>query len=54
AQIGEDRAPDGYVPDAAAESCRKCSRPWALHERHRKDSVVYLLCPSSEPEASRP
>ena len=45
AHIGENKPPDGYVPDPAAELCRRCSRPWVEHERLHKDNIAYLRCP---------
>ena len=47
AQIGENRAPDGYVADASAELCDKCAEPWTAHERRRKDNISYLRCPTA-------
>lgn len=46
ASIGEDRAPEGYVPDAAAELCPKCGRPWDEHERVHTGTVTYRRCPA--------
>jgi hypothetical protein len=45
AELGEDKAPDGYVADAAAELCNKCGRPWDGHPRLHKDNITYLQCP---------
>lgn len=44
-QIGEDRAPEGYVPNSAAALCDKCGEPWAAHRRRHKDNITYLECP---------
>ena len=45
AQIGEDRAPDGYVPDDTANYCPKCQQPWTEHERVHSSNMTYTVCP---------
>jgi hypothetical protein len=47
ADVGADRAPDGYVADAAAELCNKCAVPWDRHPRLHKENITYLQCPSA-------
>lgn len=44
-QLGEHRAPEGYVPDAAADLCPKCGQPWDAHERVHTGSMTYRRCP---------
>ena len=46
AQIGENRAPEGYVPDDAANMCHKCGQPWAAHERVHTGTMTYRRCPA--------
>jgi hypothetical protein len=45
-QVGENRAPEGYEPDAAAQLCDKCGASWDDHRRRHKDNITYLECPS--------
>lgn len=47
-QLGENKAREGYVPDAAAEVCHKCSQPWEDHERVHTGSMTYLRCPTAQ------
>ena len=47
-QLGEDKAPEGYVPDAAADLCRKCGRPWDAHERVHTGTMTYRRCPAPQ------
>jgi len=47
-QLGEDRAPDGYVPDEAANLCHKCAQPWEEHERVHTGSMTYRRCPEGQ------
>ena len=44
-QLGEDRAPAGYVPDPAADLCHKCGQPWDRHERVHTGTMTYRVCP---------
>jgi hypothetical protein len=46
AQIGEDKAPAGYVPDEAANFCPRCDRRWEEHERVHTGAITYRRCPS--------
>lgn len=45
AQVGEDRAPEGYTPDPAVFLCPKCGRSWDDHERVHGSNVTYTVCP---------
>lgn len=45
-QLGEHKAPEGYVPDPAASLCHKCSEPWDAHERVHTGSMTYRRCPA--------
>jgi hypothetical protein len=47
-QIGENRAPDGYVPDPTAELCTKCDAPWDRHERVYSGTFTYTRCPAKQ------
>jgi hypothetical protein len=47
AQIGDYKAPDGYVPDAAATLCHKCGQPWEAHERVHTGTMTYRKCPAA-------
>ena len=53
-QLGENRAPDGFVPDAAAELCGKCGQPWDAHERVHTGSMTYRRCPASQAGTAGP
>jgi hypothetical protein len=46
-QIGENKPPEGYVPDPAAELCHKCGQPWTQHERVHTGTMTYRRCPPS-------
>jgi hypothetical protein len=46
AQIGENRAPEGYVPDESANLCHKCRQPWDAHERVHTGTMTYRRCPA--------
>ncbi|MCW2542862.1 MAG: hypothetical protein JWM40_414 [Frankiales bacterium] len=46
AQIGEDRAPVGYVPDESAHFCPRCDQRWTAHERVHTGAITYRRCPS--------
>jgi hypothetical protein len=46
AQIGDYRAPDGYVADEAATRCHRCRRPWDEHERVHTGTMTYRKCPA--------
>jgi hypothetical protein len=46
-QLGENRAPEGYRPDPAAELCGKCSARWDRHDRVYSGTFSYLRCPSA-------
>jgi hypothetical protein len=48
-QIGEDRAPEGYVQDEAANRCPKCHQPWDEHESVHTGSMTYVRCPAATP-----
>ena len=48
AQIGENKPPDGYVPDEAANYCRKCGQPWDEHRRVHSPNMTYAVCPAPE------
>jgi hypothetical protein len=45
-QIGENKPPEGYVPDPAAELCHKCGQQWAQHERVHTGTMTYRRCPT--------
>lgn len=45
-QLGENKAREGFVPDAAAELCHKCGETWAAHERVHTGSMTYRRCPA--------
>lgn len=45
AQIGENRAPEGYVPDESANLCHKCGQRWDAHERVHTGTMTYRRCP---------
>lgn len=45
AQIGENKAPDDYVIDEAANFCPKCHLTWAAHVRVHTGSITYRRCP---------
>jgi len=45
-QIGDYKAPEGYVPDEAATLCHKCGQPWDAHERVHTGTFAYRRCPS--------
>lgn len=44
-QLGEHRAPAGYVPDDAANHCHKCGQQWDVHERVHTGTMTYRRCP---------
>ena len=44
-QLGDDRAPEGYVRDPAADLCHRCAQPWADHDRVHTGSITHLRCP---------
>lgn len=46
AQIGNNEAPEGYVPDEAANLCHKCGQPWDAHERVHTGTMTYRRCPA--------
>jgi hypothetical protein len=46
-QVGENRAPDGYVPDATAELCTKCKARWDKHDRVYSGTFTYTRCPAT-------
>jgi hypothetical protein len=48
ANIGENEAPEGYVPDEAANLCRKCGQPWDAHGRVHSDKMTYRPCPTPQ------
>ena len=48
AQIGEDKPPEGYVPDEAANLCQKCGQPWDAHGRVHTGNMTYRPCPDLE------
>lgn len=48
AQIGEDRPPDGYVPDETAELCDRCGQRWDRHERRSSSNMTYTVCPPAQ------
>jgi hypothetical protein len=45
-QLGEDKAPAGFVPDDAARHCHKCHQQWEAHERVHTGSMTYRRCPT--------
>ncbi len=47
-QLGDNKAPEGFVPDPAAELCHKCGQPWGDHERVHTGSMTYRRCPASQ------
>jgi hypothetical protein len=47
AQIGDYRAPEGYVADEAALLCHRCGRPWDQHERVHTGTMTYRRCPQT-------
>ena len=47
-QLGEDKAPEGYVPDETANLCHKCAQPWEEHERVHTGSMTYRRCPATQ------
>ncbi len=47
-QLGEHKAPEGYVPDPAASLCHRCGQPWDAHERVHTGSVTYRRCPEPQ------
>jgi hypothetical protein len=48
AQIGENKPPEGYVPDEAANLCHKCRRPWDVHGRVHARNMTYRPCPDPQ------
>ena len=44
-QLGENKAPEGYTPDEAANLCRKCGQEWDAHERVHTGTMTYRRCP---------
>ena len=44
-QLGQHTVREGYVPDAAALLCHRCSEPWEVHERVHTGSMTYRRCP---------
>jgi hypothetical protein len=47
-QLGEDKPREGYVPDAAADLCHKCDRPWDAHGRVHATNMTYRPCPAPQ------
>lgn len=47
-QLGENKAPDGYVIDAAANLCHKCGQQWDEHERVHTGSMTCRRCPVAQ------
>jgi hypothetical protein len=47
-QLGEDRAPDGYVADPVAALCPKCGAAWDEHDRVYSGTFTYPRCPTTE------
>jgi hypothetical protein len=50
-QLGENKAPEGYTPDAAANLCHKCGQEWDVHERVHTGTMTYRRCPSAPDES---
>lgn len=48
ASIGENKAPEGFVPDEAASLCPKCHQPWDDHGRVHSDNMTYRPCPPAQ------
>lgn len=48
ASIGENKAPEGYVPDKAANLCTTCGQPWDAHGRVHTDNMTYRPCPTPQ------
>ena len=46
-QLGDNRAPEGFVRDPQADLCGKCGQPWDAHERVRTPSMTYTRCPQT-------
>jgi hypothetical protein len=46
-QLGENKAPEGYVADVAATLCHKCGQPWEAHERVHTGTMTYRKCPTA-------
>ena len=44
-QLGDQRAPMGFVADPAADLCHRCSQPWEQHARVHTGSMTYRPCP---------
>ena len=47
-ELGDDREPEGYVRDPAADLCHRCAQPWDGHERVSSGSATHLRCPSAQ------
>ena len=46
AQIGENKPPEGYLPDESANFCPKCGQPWDDHDRASSANMTYAVCPT--------
>jgi hypothetical protein len=45
-QLGENKAPAGYVADDTANLCHKCGLRWEAHERVHTGTMTYRRCPA--------
>jgi hypothetical protein len=47
-ELGDHKAPEGYVRDPSADLCHRCAQPWDGHERVHTASTTHLRCPASQ------